>query len=373
MVGAMTTWSIREVPVSDTVDAPEAWLLHGFTTAMNEVLLDAWGNRDFERTAREVLGSMHDQRYDRKPRWVAVRDDDADTPDPDRVLGYALVNMPLQDNTHTAHVDFGVRPGHRGQGIGTSLFDAAVATVRADGRTNLTMSTDQRVEPPDGPDTLAATTGSGRVSTTDAGTRFALEHGFALEQVARYSQFDLPFDPAFVAEHRAQAEAKAGPDYGIVSWRGAAPEEWVDEFAVLNTRMSTDVPLGGLDLEEDVWDAERIRTTEKQFEERGIELLVLAAEHLPTHTLAAFTAFMAVSSTDEFVHQHDTLVIKEHRGKRLGMLVKTANLQRLAAERPSVRRIGTWNAEENSYMLAINVALGFRPAGGAGEWQLKLS
>src|SRR6478735_1603912 len=373
MVEPMTTWSIREVPVCDTVDAPEAWLLHGYTAAMNEVLLTSWGNRDFERTAQEVLGSLHDQRYDRKPRWVAVRDDDADTPDPERVLAYAAVNMPLQDNTHTAHTDLGVRPAHRSQGIGTALFDAVEATVRADGRTNLTMSTDQQAEPPEGPDTLAPSTGSGRVSTTAAGTRFALARGFALEQVARYSRFDLPFDPAFIAAHRAQAEAKAGPDYGTVSWRGATPEEWVDEFALLNTRMSTDVPLGGLDLQEDVWDAERIRVTEKQFEERGIELLVLAAEHLPTRTLAAFTAFMAVPNTDEFVHQHDTLVLKEHRGRRLGMLVKTANLQRLAAERPSVRRVGTWNAEENSYMLAINVALGFRPAGGSGEWQLKLS
>lgn len=369
----MTTWSIREVPVSDSVDAPDTWLLHGYTAALNEVLLDSWGNGDFERTAQEVLGSLHDQRYDRKPRWVAVRDDDADTPDPDRVLGYAAANLPLQDNTHTAHVDFGVRPAHRGAGIGTALFDTAEATVRADGRTNLTISVDQRVEPPEGPDTLPATTGSGRVSTTSPGTQFALERGFELAQVARYSRFDLPFEPAFIAEHRAQAEAKAGPDYGIVTWRGSAPDEWVDQFALLNTRMSTDAPLGGLDLKEDVWDAERIRTTEKQFEERGIELLVLAAEHLPTHTLAAYTAFMAVPNTDEFVHQHDTLVLKEHRGRRLGMLVKTANLQRLAQELPKVRRIGTWNAEENSYMLSINVALGFRPAGGAGEWQLKLT
>ncbi|MEZ0447657.1 GNAT family N-acetyltransferase [Cellulomonas sp. ICMP 17802] len=367
----MTTWSIREVPVSETADE-SAWLLHGYTAAMNQVLVDSWGTRDFERTAREILGSMHDQRYDRKPRLVAVRDDEADAPDPTRVLGFAALLMPLQDNTHTAHLDVGVLPEHRGRGIGSSLFDAAEAMVRADGRTQMTMSSDQQVEPPEGPDTLAPTTGTGRVSTTDAGVRFALARGFALEQVARYSRFDLPFDPAIIAEHRAQAEAKSGPDYGIVSWRGAAPEEWVDEFALLNTRMSTDAPLGGLDFEEDVWDAARIRSTEKQFEERGIELLVLAAEHLPTHTLAAFTAFMAVPNTDEFVHQHDTLVLKEHRGKRLGMLVKTANLQRLAAERPSVRRIGTWNAEENSYMLAINVALGFQPAGGSGEWQLKL-
>ena len=62
-----------------------------------------------------------------------------------------------------------------------------------------------------------------------------------------------------------------------------------------------------------------------------------------------------------------------HRGRRLGMLVKAANLRRLTGELPAVRRVDTWNAEENAWMLAINVALGFRPSGGAGEWQLALS
>ena len=59
----------------------------------------------------------------------------------------------------------------------------------------------------------------------------------------------------------------------------------------------------------------------------------------------------------------------KHRGNRLGMLVKILNLRRLAAEHPSVERILTFNAAENSHMLAINVALGFRPAGYDGEWQ----
>jgi GNAT superfamily N-acetyltransferase len=367
----MTTWSIREVPVSETPEG--AWLLHGYADAMNDVLLDTWGNRDFERTATEILGAMRDQRYIRKPRLVAVADDEHDTPDPDRVLGYAMVNLPLQDNTHTAGVEIGVRPAHRRQGVGSALYDAVLTLVRDTGRTHVLASSDQRVEPPAGPGTLPATTGVGRVLADDDGPRFLLKRGFALEQVERYSVFDLPFDADLMAKHRAEAEAHAGPDYRLVSWLSHAPEEWVDEYALLNTRMSTDAPLGGLDLEEDVWDAERIRVTERQYQERELELLVLAAEHVPTHTLAAFTCFMAVPNSDEFVHQDDTLVIKEHRGKRLGMLVKTANLQRLAAERPTVRRVGTWNAEENSYMLAINVALGFRPAGGSGEWQLKLS
>ncbi|MBO3086213.1 GNAT family N-acetyltransferase [Cellulomonas fengjieae] len=365
----MTTWSIREVPVSETVDGN--WLLHGYTDAINDVIVSTWGNHDFERSAAEILGSMHDQQYDRKPRLVAVADDDADTPDPARVLGYSAMILPLQDNTHTAHVDLGVRPGHRRQGIGSSLYDTSLALVREAGRTQVTASTDHSVEPPDGPGTLAPSTGAGRVAADADGPRFALQRGFALEQVGRYSVLDLPYDAELIAK-RADAEAQAGPDYRLVSWQSHAPQEWVDAYALLLTRMSTDAPLGGLDLEEDVWDAERIRRTEKQWQDRGLELLVLAAEHVPTHTLAAFTCFMEVPTTSVFVHQDDTLVLREHRGKRLGMLVKTANLQRLAVERPSIRRVGTWNAQENSYMLAINVALGFHPAGGAGEWQLKL-
>ena len=36
---------------------------------------------------------------------------------------------------------------------------------------------------------------------------------------------------------------------------------------------------------------------------------------------------------------------------------------------PAVERVITFNAAENDHMLAINVALGFRPAGYDGEWQ----
>ena len=52
-----------------------------------------------------------------------------------------------------------------------------------------------------------------------------------------------------------------------------------------------------------------------------------------------------------------------HRGHRLGMLVKILNIRRLLTEYPNVERIVTFNAAENDHMLAINVALGFRPAG----------
>jgi hypothetical protein len=179
-------------------------------------------------------------------------------------------------------------------------------------------------------------------------------------------------DPAVLAGHRERAQAAAGPDYRLLTWVGTCPEDLLDQFALLQTRMSTDAPAGGLDLREDVWDGERVRAAERTFVERGMTYRVVAAQHVPTGTLAAFTALVSRSDTEEFVHQDDTLVLKEHRGHRLGMLVKTANLAELAAVQPGARRIGTWNAEENAPMLAINVELGFHPAGGSGEWQLRL-
>jgi len=54
------------------------------------------------------------------------------------------------------------------------------------------------------------------------------------------------------------------------------------------------------------------------------------------------------------------------------MLLKTQQLSLLRDVRPDAVRIHTWNAEENAFMLAINVALGFRRAGVTGAWQKRL-
>lgn len=362
----MTSWSITEIPVPATVDDADAALLRAYLGVRNAVIEESWGVDDFHRSLPDELGGLHDQTYVRKLRFTAG-------PEGGAPWGYLAMNLPLQDNTHQATFDMGVLRAHQGQGVGSALHDRALQVAREAGRTTMIASTDQPVEPPEGPTTLTPSTGSGRVDTESPSVRFALKRGWDLAQVDRYSVLDVPLDPTFLAAHRAAAQERAGDDYRLLHWGSRCPDEWVDEYARLNTRMSTDVPLGDLDYEEDVWDAARIRTTEAQFAERGWELLVTAAEHVPTGTLAAYTVFLVFPHTDRYVAQEDTLVIKEHRGRRLGMLVKAANLEHLARERPTVRRVGTWNAEENSFMLDINVALGFRPAGGSGEWQLRLT
>ncbi|MBD4636278.1 GNAT family N-acetyltransferase, partial [Xanthomonas citri pv. citri] len=59
--------------------------------------------------------------------------------------------------------------------------------------------------------------------------------------------------------------------------------------------------------------------------------------------------------------QWDTIVLPEHRGHRLGMRVKAANLIAVRDALPGARAIITGNAEENRHMLDVNEALGFRP------------
>ena len=365
------TWSVRELPVPACLDAPDAWLLHGLVAATDEVVRAEWGTDDFSTTARQVLTALQHQEYRRRVRLVAV--DDASTdPDPARVLGWAGVDLPLTDNTRTGHLTLAVRPTHRGRGVGDALHSAALDAARAAGRRRLTAYSEQATEPSAGPGNLVPPTGSGCVRADAPDARFAVRHGWTLEQVARHSRLQLPLDAVTLEGHRARAAAAAGPDYRTVTWEDAAPDDRVEQMADLRRAMSTDEPTAGLDVEEQHWDVERVRASEAQTLGRGDGMLTTAAEHVPSGRLVAYSAFVAPAHTAEFVAQEDTLVLADHRGHRLGMLVKAVQLQELARRRPAVRRVSTWNAEENRWMLDINVALGFRPAGGGGVWQRDL-
>ena len=71
-------------------------------------------------------------------------------------------------------------------------------------------------------------------------------------------------------------------------------------------------------------------------------------------------------------YQWGTLVRRDHRGHRLGVAVKVANLRLLERERPDVRRLTTYNAEVNAHMIGVNEAMGFVPVARLGDFQKPL-
>jgi hypothetical protein len=72
------------------------------------------------------------------------------------------------------------------------------------------------------------------------------------------------------------------------------------------------------------------------------------------------------------VQQSGTLVLPAHRGHRLGLAIKVANLRQLqAAIDDTPRLLHTFNAGVNAPMLAVNAQLGFRPVEVEEEWQRK--
>jgi RimJ/RimL family protein N-acetyltransferase len=159
-----------------------------------------------------------------------------------------------------------------------------------------------------------------------------------------------------IASLRARA-AQAADGYSLVTWEGRTPDEYLAGFAaILNA--ANDMPTDP-GVEDEVWDAARVREYDDIREQRGRHVYSVAAVHDATGALAALTDVEADPDAPEWGHQLLTAVLREHRGHRLGLLVKTAMLEWLATAEPQLERIDTGNAAVNQWMIAINEQLGY--------------
>ena len=366
------SWTIWPAAAPADLDSPDAWAIHGDAAVRRAVELDRLGHDDLATRALEILTHLQMQAHSRKVELVAVPEGVA-APTAADVVGYAYASMPLTSNPHLAYVGVEVHPDHRGHRAGSTLLAEAERVATEDGRTVLLSWAEQVGEPDvDDPDALEPPTGSGRIRASDPSTRLALSRGYVLEQAERYSVLHLPVDPGLLVALHDDAAALAGNDYRLRTWVGDTPEPEVEQIAALRTQMSTDVPRAGLSMEEDPWDADRVRTADERLTRSGLSSLTTAVEHLPSGDLVGYSRLESPLDRPEAAFQEDTIVLAAHRGHRLGMLIKSHQLLQLRQLRPGTRRIHTWNAEENSHMLAINVVLGFRPTGVVGTWQKRL-
>lgn len=366
------SYRIIDVPVPDSPTEQPGWEAVATAELSHAIDVEIWGHDDLAISAEQIVAGLTHQENTIKQRFLAV-DESVGDPTPSDVLGIGAVWMPRHDNVTSANIDIGTRADARGRGVGAALWDHSLEVAREHDRSVLQGWSSFPVEPADGdPNALTAPTGSGRVPADDPATRFALARDCRLEQAERHSVLEVPVDSELLDRLGEDASQHAGSDYEIVSWSDRVPDEWIDEFCILQTRMSTDAPAAGLTYEEEVWTPERVRSLERAVADNGMGTIAVAALHRPSGELGGFTEIALEHRKPHTSFQENTIVRAEHRGHRLGMLLKVANLRRLAAEHPRVRRVHTWNAEENDFMLSINVALGFRPAGGGAAWELKL-
>ncbi|HWR85467.1 MAG TPA: GNAT family N-acetyltransferase [Rhodoglobus sp.] len=355
----MPAFTIDEIVIpTDVGDADAADYVRCIEIG-NAVEAIGYGTEEIAYEPAEELTWFHSERQPR--RMLAARVDG-------EVVARAVYETTLGDGADSAWLTVDVLPGHRDRGIGGALADAVEQLARDDAKSKALVY----VPIPEAPGPrLSAPTGYGSVRSDDPAIGFLQRRGYRLEQVERLSRLPLPVPD--LAERLVAATERSGDDYELVEWIGRTPERWVDDLAVLGTRMSTDAPTAGLEEPEDVWDADRIRAADdrnERFDPR--ERLTAGVVHRPTGTLVGFSVISVPRQPERAAAQYATLVLREHRGHGLGMLLKVGNLDHLARQRPGHPSVTTFNAEDNRHMLDVNEAVGFVPIGNESAWRKDL-
>lgn len=282
--------------------------------------------------------------WDGEPALTAVARDGGR-----RVLGVLSVWLPQWDNTHLGAVDVTVDPTTRRRGLGRQLFATGVDRVCVDGRRVLHAET---LEGTPGPAFLTAM-GLNRA---------------AIDVQRRQDLTRLDWEP--LAREQEAAERRAR-DYELVRVAGPLPDDLLGGVAQL-TEAINDAPIDDLDLEDEVFTPRRLRSFEAAQDARGRRVYRLLARERSTGALAGHTLVGVDAERPGYGWQYDTSVAREHRGHRLGLLLKLCMLRWLAEVEPQLRRMDTWNAASNAHMIRVNEQLGYRVVATEGEWQRRL-
>ncbi|MFS2241206.1 GNAT family N-acetyltransferase [Microbacterium sp. OR16] len=354
---------LRPLELPARADAGPSPAVRAYATVRNELLIETTGRDDDCLTASELLSTLFSTPDRDRRHWTIELDGDT--------VGRCALDILQDDGGETGFVTVALLRRAWGRGIGPAVY-AQIETVARDAgvRKLLNWSEHHDADPPLA--RIESPTGAGS-APLDRTARFLQRTGFRLEQVERGSALTWRRDTAEHLRRLRDDAAAHATEHRIVQWTMPTPDEHVGGYAWMKSRMSTDVPDGQLGMPEETWDSERLRREEARLMQRGWTLLVTAAQHVATGELCAFNELAIGTEQTAGTHQFDTLVLSEHRGHRLGMLVKTTGLLAWREQHPFSPRVTTWNAEENRPMLSINEAIGFTPIAYEGAWRKDLA
>jgi GNAT superfamily N-acetyltransferase len=265
------------------------------------------------------------------------------------VVGCYLLMLPDRENLAMAECALYVAPGARRSGRGRELLAHCASQAQQAGRSRLSAET--------------------RDGSPGAAFAAALGATSGITEVLRLLAVDAALAARLPALRTAAEQRASG--YTLLTWLGETPPEYLEDSARLSAAMADAPRDEGVELE--LWDADRITRAERTQIEVGQRIYCVAAMHKETGRLSAITQIGTDPGTPAWGFQSLTAVLPDHRGHRLGLLVKVAMLEQLIADRPDVTRIMTGNAGANEHMIAINEQLGFEVGSVHRRWEMDLS
>lgn len=352
----MNTIDIVPLHIPEKIDDADATDFLSMIDVRNRIYREINGNDDEDLSPEAALPHYQPNPDETRRSWI-VREGG-------RVIGRVGLDLPHEAGSVSAYWLIELLREAQGRGIGTRAHTLIEQAAREAGRTVLQSWAQHNAEPGEH---LPSPTGYGSIPKNHE-ARFYLRHGYTLGQVERRSELD----PAAAADtvDRLLADAReAASGYRVVQWMLPTPPERVDGYAWMKSRMSTDVPAGEMDVDEETWDAARVARHDSRYLDGGQTVQVTAAQHVATGELVAYNELSVAADRTRPTEQYDTLVLREHRGHRLGQLVKCAGLVSWREVAPDSPKVITYNAEENRPMLDINERIGFVPSAYIGAWK----
>ena len=355
---------IEQLWIPDSLDGPDAADFIAAVEVGRKVRMQTWGSDDLAYAPREKLLEMADP-YERQVILVAKIGGE--------IVGTVDIALPLSENLDLAEFDLDVLPEFQGRGVGRQLLEAAEHFARDEGRHTILIDTNHpRSSLGDNEaGQLVPGTGLGFVPVDSREVEFARHSGYTLQHIEQFSACALPLDSELVEELHTEAQEANGGRYRLHHWTDRCPEQWLEAVAALENSAGEDgVP--GVDDTDMVFDGGILREAEDVAIAQGRRTVVTAVEHIDSGVLVGLTTISVLAMRPDVVFQDDTVVLREHRGNKLGLLIKVANMERLSEQFPDARVLYTWNAPENRYLLKVNLQLGFKTAGVTGIWQKEL-
>ena len=268
----------------------------------------------------------------------------------DRMVAETVLMGSLRDNLELGQILLWVDPDQRRRGFGTRALDSIEEHARSRGRRTLRAQA--------------------RIGEGLEGNRvFAERHGYTLEMTEIERRLAFPVD----LEHVDRLAAEAAPHhdgYEIRAFIGRVPDELRASYVDVNNLLGIEAPHGDLELEAGRDTVADLDALDQERAASGRTSATAVALH--QGTVVAYANASVPAAGLRHVDQYGTLVHPDHRGHRLGMAVKCAQLRLLAEEFPDRDYIQTSNAEVNAHMVAINVALGFEIHQVWGEFEKRL-